>query len=62
MRPLSNGGAENQPLAGGGGDTRGGAELTKTGKRVLALYQQMEAKVAKATQGPLGQILSCLKN
>ena len=45
-----------------GGDTHGGAELTSTGKRVLALYQQMEAEVAAATQAPLGQILSCLKN
>jgi molybdate transport system regulatory protein len=45
-----------------GGDTHGGAELTRTGKRVLALYQRMEAKVAAATQAPLGQILSFLKN
>src|SRR5579862_6856530 len=45
-----------------GGETHGGAELTKTGKRVLALYRRMESKVATATQGPVGQILSCLKN
>lgn len=45
-----------------GGDAHGGAELTETGKRVLALYQRVESRVAAATQGPLGQILSCLKN
>ncbi len=45
-----------------GGETHGGAELTKTGKRVLALYRRMESKVATATQRPVGQILSCLKN
>jgi molybdate transport system regulatory protein len=53
-----------EPLVGAtrGGDTHGGAELTRTGKRVLALYQRMETKVAAATQGPLAQIFSCLKN
>lgn len=45
-----------------GGDTHGGAELTKAGKRVLALYRRMESKVAAATHGPMGQILSWLKN
>ena len=45
-----------------GGDTHGGAELTRTGKRVLALYQRIESKVAAAAKGPLGQILSYLKN
>lgn len=45
-----------------GGDKHGGAELTRTGKQVLALYHRIESKVATAMQGPLGQILSCLKN
>jgi molybdate transport system regulatory protein len=45
-----------------GGDTHGGAKLTGTGKRVLALFQRMESKVAAATREPLGQILSHLKN
>jgi molybdate transport system regulatory protein len=31
-----------------GGRERGGAQLTKTGRRVLALYQQMEKSALKA--------------
>lgn len=45
-----------------GGDKHGGAELTSTGKQVLALYQQLESRVAAATQQSLSRILSCLKN
>lgn len=45
-----------------GGDQHGGAELTPTGKQVLALYQQLESKIAAAAQSPLTRILSCLKN
>jgi molybdate transport system regulatory protein len=33
-----------------GGHERGGAELTETGRRVLELYQQMEADGLKAVQ------------
>ena len=44
-----------------GGDQHGGAQLTKAGKQVLALYQQLELKVAAATRQPLRHILSCLK-
>ncbi len=33
-----------------GGPTRGGAELTATGKRVLVLYAKMRAKAAKAVR------------
>src|SRR4029077_16796890 len=33
-----------------GGHERGGAELTETGRRVLELYQQMEAGGLKAVQ------------
>src|SRR5579871_2628489 len=45
-----------------GGETHGGAQLTVAGKRVLALFQRIESKVAAATRGPLDQILSCLKD
>ena len=31
-----------------GGSRRGGAELTKLGARILALYQEMEKRAAKA--------------
>ena len=44
-----------------GGDSRGGAELTKTGKRVLALYQQLETRVEKTARPSLERILSSLK-
>ncbi len=37
-------------LAKHGGEGGGGAELTETGKQILALYRQMEAKAAKATR------------
>ena len=33
-----------------GGSRRGGAELTKTGRRALELYQRMEAASVEATQ------------
>ncbi|NBV20812.1 MAG: LysR family transcriptional regulator [Proteobacteria bacterium] len=33
-----------------GGATRGGAQLTPTGRRVLELYYQMEAESLKATE------------
>ena len=49
-------------LATRGGDSHGGAQLTKTGKQVLRLYQQLESKFTAATRQPLRQILSRLKN
>ncbi|HWD91123.1 MAG TPA: LysR family transcriptional regulator [Verrucomicrobiae bacterium] len=49
-------------LASRGGDARGGAELTKTGQQVLALYQQLDAKVKSATRHPLKRLFSYLKN
>lgn len=45
-----------------GGDKHGGAQLTKTGRQVLTLYQQLESKVAAATRWPLKNLLSCLKD
>lgn len=49
-------------IASRGGDKHGGAELTKTGRQVLTLYQQLESRVASATQKPLAGILSNLRN
>src|SRR6185312_15894164 len=43
-----------------GGDKHGGAQLTKSGKDVLRLYQQLEAKFASATREPLRGILARL--
>jgi molybdate transport system regulatory protein len=48
-------------LASRGGDKHGGAQLTQTGKEVLALYRQMESKVAAVAQNPLNRISSLLK-
>src|SRR4051812_48590213 len=45
-----------------GGDKHGGAALTKSGKDVLRLYRQLEAKFATATRQPLREILSHLKD
>jgi len=44
-----------------GGDKHGGAQLTKAGLTVLRLYQQLEAKFAKATREPVREILARLK-
>ena len=49
-------------LASRGGDSHGGAQLTKTGGEVLALYQRLESEFTTATQKPLAKILSRLKN
>jgi molybdate transport system regulatory protein len=49
-------------LASRGGDRHGGAQLTKTGKEILALYQRLESKFAAATRQPVNQILARLKN
>ncbi|HXS67468.1 MAG TPA: LysR family transcriptional regulator [Candidatus Polarisedimenticolia bacterium] len=44
-----------------GGDTHGGAEVTKAGREVLRLYQQLESKITTATRPVVTQILSRLK-
>jgi molybdate transport system regulatory protein len=44
-----------------GGDSHGGAQLTRTGTRVLGLYQKLESRVLAATRRPLDEILSSLK-
>ena len=49
-------------LAAHGGKGGGGAELTESGRRVLALYRQMEAKAAKATQTAWNKMQSLLKS
>ena len=43
-----------------GGRTRGGAALTGTGERVLALYRQMEAQAEHAVEGELSTLRSLL--
>jgi len=52
-----------QPLvmASRGGDKRGGAQLTKSGKDILRLYRRLETKCASATRQPVREILSQLK-
>jgi molybdate transport system regulatory protein len=49
-------------LATRGGDSRGGAQLTPAGVRILRLYRQVESKVLAATRRPLAEILSSLKD
>ena len=48
-------------LATHGGDGGGGAELTKTGLQILALYQQLETKSSTATRATVKKILSHLQ-
>jgi molybdate transport system regulatory protein len=45
-----------------GGDQHGGAQLTRTGRDILRLYWQLEAKFTTATRQPLRNILSRLKD
>jgi molybdate transport system regulatory protein len=49
-------------LAAHGGEGGGGAELSETGRRVLALYRQMEAKAAKATRATWNKMQSHFKS
>jgi molybdate transport system regulatory protein len=49
-------------LASRGGDSHGGAEITKTGKQVLALYRTLELKVKSATRQPLAGLFSHLRD
>jgi molybdate transport system regulatory protein len=44
-----------------GGEGGGGAELTKTGKEILVLYRQLEAKASTATLATSKKILSLLR-
>ena len=48
-------------LATHGGDGGGGAELTKTGLQILALYRQLETKSSTATRATAKKILSHLQ-
>ena len=49
-------------LATHGGEGGGGAELTATGKKILALYRQLETKASVATRATSKQILSLLQS
>lgn len=49
-------------LATRGGDSRGGAQLTPTGRRILVLYQKLELKILTTTRKPLAEIISSLKD
>jgi molybdate transport system regulatory protein len=49
-------------LAAHGGEGGGGAGLTKTGRRVLALYRQMETKTARSTQVVWSKMQMLLKS
>ena len=44
-----------------GGKTGGGAALTRTGKQVLRLYQQMETEATKATRKTWLELKALLK-
>ena len=49
-------------IAAHGGEGGGGAKLTESGRRMLALYRQMEAKAAKATRATWNKMQSHLKS
>jgi molybdate transport system regulatory protein len=49
-------------LATHGGEGGGGAELTETGRQILALYRQLETKTAVVTRATSKEILSQLKS
>jgi molybdate transport system regulatory protein len=44
-----------------GGPSRGGSELTNTGKTALALYQKMEAQSIRASQKPWKKLQQLLR-
>jgi molybdate transport system regulatory protein len=48
-------------LATHGGEGGGGAELTETGRQILALYRELETKTAAATRATAKKILSHLR-
>jgi len=45
-----------------GGEGGGGAELTETGRQILALYRQLETKASAATRATSQKILSRLES
>jgi molybdate transport system regulatory protein len=45
-----------------GGEGGGGAELTEAGRRMLALYRQLESKTSAATRATSKKILSQLES
>jgi len=49
-------------LATHGGEGGGGAELTATGRKILALYRQLEARASAATRATSKKILSQLES
>ena len=49
-------------LATHGGKGGGGAELTKVGRQILALYRQLETKASAATQATSNKIISLLES
>ena len=49
-------------LASRGGDRHGGAQLTKSGEKILALYRKLESKFLTASRQPLDQIFSRLRD
>jgi len=53
-----------QPLVAAthGGEGGGGAELTETGRHILALYRELETKTAAATRATAKKILSQLES
>jgi molybdate transport system regulatory protein len=48
-------------LATHGGEGGGGAELTETGRQILALYRELETKTSAATRATSKKILSHLQ-
>jgi len=48
-------------LASHGGEGGGGAELTETGRQILALYRQLETQTSAATQTTSKKLLSLLR-
>jgi len=44
-----------------GGSARGGAALSEAGRRVLALYREMESVSRTAIRDPLGKLTLLLK-
>ncbi len=49
-------------LATHGGEGGGGAALTETGRQILALYRQLEAKAVKSSQPAWNKMQSLLKS
>ena len=45
-----------------GGEGGGGAELTETGRQILALYRELETKASAATRATSKKILSQLES